>query len=853
MVRERFTRAAPWVLLGLVLVGETLFGGVQPRFRHIFLATVLAAAGAVLVLLPEDRQAERRWFWLLALFPAWLVLQLAPLPAGLQAATNPTRAAWVAKFWPGPAEGPGGEALVGPPPGWFPLSIDPVAGREFLFLVLGACALFLASRAVFRDRPGLRAKLAWGLVLFTAAEALYGLGQWTAGSPKVLWFDKAAYLDCATGTLINRNHFAMLLYLGMGCALSLMQSAPDLRGPWRGERDGRETARRVTLAVAVALQFAGILASKSRAGLAGGLLVLLLGLPIIMRHRRWAQWAALGLVALLIIPVALFVGADLMQRLSALPSEWTGEQSRGEVLRQAPRMLADFPLGTGGGTFEYSFQQYRTPGIRARYDFAHNDYLQILLEAGIPGLLLALAPVVYFGALALTRRRLRGEDEIGTGIPLPLLGAFLAVALHEWVDFGLLIPAHALLVALLAGAVAVPRSSAPAGKRLRQGWAAAALLICLPAALHSALRWDLLPSSLQPLTLPDTVHREATEAFRAWRKAQGDTRPLEEALRREGVAQSHRPFEPIYAVQFALQNLALAEAREKKRQDAEVLREQASRAASRARRLDPHNAHNRKRTMDLSLSLGEMDLVFDDARLVAGDDSMNRDLVDTLLRSGIPGPLIAAQVTGNPLTMRHLLWSLLQEEDWETAGMIVPAGVKPTALLCRCSSQVRMILKTAHQEEGETFLRGCLDLPEVKGDAALAAEIRASLAWDHFGRGKLDLAETTMLQIPPGPTRIWVELDILRALGKWEELQKAALGFVGSPTLRDNPQNEARLRYRLAEAYIRTGQNGQGLAQLEKVTTLDQAHQPAQDALWKLRRGENPFPAASGAKPRTVR
>ena len=91
------------------------------------------------------------------------------------------------------------------------------------------------------------------------------------------------------------------------------------------------------------------------------------------------------------------------------------------------------------------------PGIRALielpalswYREAHNDYVQTLVETGVPGLLIALWAAV--AALGAVRRD-----------PW-LLAAVAAVLMHAFVDFDLQIPAiPVLLVCLIA-----MRSEAP--------------------------------------------------------------------------------------------------------------------------------------------------------------------------------------------------------------------------------------------------------------------------------------------------------------------------------------------------------------------------------------------------------
>ncbi len=96
-----------------------------------------------------------------------------------------------------------------------------------------------------------------------------------------------------------------------------------------------------------------------------------------------------------------------------------------------PSPLASGPDGAWPGV--------RVPATLAGttwYREAHNDYVQLLVETGLPGLTLAL--LAAFAALRAAR-----QDPW-------LLGALAGVLLHEAVDFDLQIPAISVLFVTLA-------------------------------------------------------------------------------------------------------------------------------------------------------------------------------------------------------------------------------------------------------------------------------------------------------------------------------------------------------------------------------------------------------------------
>src|SRR4029077_17774398 len=91
---------------------------------------------------------------------------------------------------------------------------------------------------------------------------------------------------------------------------------------------------------------------------------------------------------------------------------------------------------------------YRTdPWALNFFREAHNDYVQLLSEAGFVGFALFAWLIVAHG-----RRLVGGLTNISSRY-LPLVAAMLAalagMALHEWFDFNLKIPANAFLFIVL--------------------------------------------------------------------------------------------------------------------------------------------------------------------------------------------------------------------------------------------------------------------------------------------------------------------------------------------------------------------------------------------------------------------
>jgi O-antigen ligase len=178
--------------------------------------------------------------------------------------------------------------------------------------------------------------------------------------------------------------------------------------------------------------------------------VLLLALARLLRG--WQLAGALGFGAVAAIAILLTVGGGLAGRLGAVSV--SVESARGDIFRPTIAAILDRPLaGYGAGSFQGVFERVNTGELyRAGYsiDKAHNTYLELALEAGIPATLAMVSSVAAFAALcvvALVRRKAVRFALAGTA-------ASLMVAIHALVDFSLQMPAVAVTYAALLGVCA---------------------------------------------------------------------------------------------------------------------------------------------------------------------------------------------------------------------------------------------------------------------------------------------------------------------------------------------------------------------------------------------------------------
>jgi len=337
-------------------------------------------------------------------------------------------------------------------------SVSPYATWEG-FRLLAAYLTFLIVLSAYLVTSGRIVRLVSVLVVWGVALASWGLVNRALGHELVLWLEKEWYRGRLVSTFVNANHqalyFAVLLFLALGMLLRpSRRSAAPTGGTVATSLRGAGPAARILFGGAVIVLGVALVLTASRGGVvaavAGVLTVGVLALVGRVRcHVAVGLAASLGLFA----GYVAWLGADtLLDRLAVLAREPFGDLRWG-IWRAALRVAAEAPiLGAGLGTLEDAIIAHLPTGLSGRFyvDYAHNDYLQLLAESGALGILVLGWATVAWLTFVVGRWRDR-QDVFVRGLVMGGLGAVATVGFHSTVDFGLHMPANALLlVAVLA-------------------------------------------------------------------------------------------------------------------------------------------------------------------------------------------------------------------------------------------------------------------------------------------------------------------------------------------------------------------------------------------------------------------
>jgi O-antigen ligase len=315
-----------------------------------------------------------------------------------------------------------------------------------LMMILGApWLLLLALRHGLRRR---RAYVFLGWVTVLAALAVGAFGVLNQKSYGTILGYPVPYNTTCFGTFMSRNHAGVYLYLHAAIALGLML--------WHIRRAGENVLRGGPHLAAAFVAFAlGLLAAltNSTAGAAVALTLLIVapllafwfGFPGSRGSRRQIMLITGGALALSAASILLV--ADLQPIIGRFKMKAASYQATG-VDDRAPLRRATWALATEGGAsgrvwVGYGAGSYRwiSPPYQAqqkelqrdgklfyRAIHAHNDWLEMLAEWGIIGLLPVLA---FLGWLI---RRLARAFHAGHPETYPLALGLILMGLHATVD-----------------------------------------------------------------------------------------------------------------------------------------------------------------------------------------------------------------------------------------------------------------------------------------------------------------------------------------------------------------------------------------------------------------------------------
>jgi len=352
------------------------------------------------------------------------------------------------------------------------LSLDVEATRAATLVVFFLLASFIIATNFFATPERLGALINL-LVIYGVGLAVFALIQYFTWDGQIYWV-RTSIWGVAFGPFVNRNHYAGYMEMLTPLPLALIAARSVSKEAWS------------FYGFATAIMGLSVILSLSR----GGMISLMAGLAFVAlasarrarkdksgRMKDEGKGAAfiphpssfrlqlkrLGMAAAIVAALAVGIfwigderlvnrAADSIEQLKNTPDPQLAFFARQEVWKDTLKLVGAHPiLGVGLGAYEAVFPIYARHNGMFVVNYAHNDYLQVMSDGGVMGLLLAVAFLVLLWRDV--GRALQSEDRRLAGLALGCSAGTFGLLVHSLFDFNLQIPSNALLFVFLSAVI----------------------------------------------------------------------------------------------------------------------------------------------------------------------------------------------------------------------------------------------------------------------------------------------------------------------------------------------------------------------------------------------------------------
>lgn len=315
------------------------------------------------------------------------------------------------------------------------ISVFPFATLQSSLHLL-ALALFFAVMLTALDTASRIRRVVILITVFGFGFAFFAILQSVLSPDKIYGIYETRF-GSPFGSFVNRHNFAAYMEMSMALPLGLMFTGAVARD------------KRLLYVTGIALMGVALLLSGSRGGLVAffAQLVFLVLVTVGTRSRRNIA-LKVALVVLLfaaIVGGSFFVGGETsLTRIAETAASKDITTDRAHIWSVTVKVIAaKMPFGAGLGAFGVAYTPFDTYSGLERVEQAHNDYLQVLADAGIVGLLIGAAFLWFLFKTG--RRSVRTSNTYRRGVAVGALAGIFAVLVHSIFDFVL----HTTAISLL--------------------------------------------------------------------------------------------------------------------------------------------------------------------------------------------------------------------------------------------------------------------------------------------------------------------------------------------------------------------------------------------------------------------
>ncbi len=305
------------------------------------------------------------------------------------------------------------------------ISLDPFPTRVSALHFL-ALAILLSVSLVFIDRASRLRKVVAVVTFFGFAYAFFAILQSFLSPDRIYGIYGSRYAN-PFGSFVNRHNFAAYVEMTMCLPLGLLFAGAVKRD------------KRLLYITAISLMGIALLLSGSRGGfvalLAGIMLMVLLTTESGSRRNLALRVGAAVLLVIAVVGGAIFVGGESsLTRFAETAVSADISTNRMHIWGVTLKVIAsNLPFGAGFGAFGAAYTPFDSLSGLERVEQAHNDYLQVLADAGIVGLLIGLAFLYWFFRISL--KNTKTSNTYRRGVAIGAFAGCFAILVHSLFDF----------------------------------------------------------------------------------------------------------------------------------------------------------------------------------------------------------------------------------------------------------------------------------------------------------------------------------------------------------------------------------------------------------------------------------
>lgn len=325
------------------------------------------------------------------------------------------------------------------------ISLEPFWTQMFALHFLALFFIFAAS-LTFLDSASRLRKMVLLITIFGFGFSFFAILQSVLSPTKIYGIYEVEYAN-PFGSFVNRHNFAAYIEMTIAVPLGLLFTGAIARD------------KRLIYLTAIGLMGIALLLSGSRGGLVS-LLAMLVFILILTNKSHGSGQIALK-VGLAVLLVAVLVGGSILiggesslTRFAETAVSNDITTNRTHIWNITLQVIKNnLPFGAGIGAFAAAYTPFDTMNGIERVEQAHNDYLQILADAGIVGLI--LAGFFIYGLFRTGLQSIKTDNLYRRGVAVGALAGCFAILVHSLFDFVLHTTAITVLFLTLVSLVVV--------------------------------------------------------------------------------------------------------------------------------------------------------------------------------------------------------------------------------------------------------------------------------------------------------------------------------------------------------------------------------------------------------------